>query len=146
MVREFHELQQFSGALCSDISIEAIHASGKIQVLRTGEASEQSHSFRNDADLALHLDKMGGKIEAENLHSARRRGHQACQHLDGRRFSGAVRAKKTVELSWLDVEVHVLNGSEVAEPAGEPCSEDGGFHKNFESTTTAIGSSGRRAI
>src|ERR1700751_639649 len=56
LVGELHEIEEFGGALGGGLTIEAVHAADKIQILRAGEPSEEGHAFGYDADLALDFD------------------------------------------------------------------------------------------
>src|SRR4051812_3833274 len=67
LVGELHELEQLDGALGGGLAIKTVHASGIAQEFSSGQAAEQSHSFGNDADLALHLDRIRIEIDTQNL-------------------------------------------------------------------------------
>ena len=71
LVRELHELEQLGGALGSGYAVEAIHASGETEELRARKASEESHAFGHDANLAFDFDRMSVEIEAEDFDLSR---------------------------------------------------------------------------
>jgi hypothetical protein len=129
-----HEFEELFAALESGGVVQAVHLADEAQVFGGGEASEESHAFGNDADLALDFERVRGEIEAEDLNAARGGGEQAGQHLDGGGFAGAVGAEKAVELTLGDVEVDVPHGNEIAETAGKSSGGDGCAHGCNEDT------------
>jgi hypothetical protein len=51
---------------------------------------EQRHAVGNDADLPLHLERIGVGIEPEDLDRPRVFAQEPGEHADGRRLAGAV--------------------------------------------------------
>jgi hypothetical protein len=83
LVGQLHKIEQFFGAPVGRLPVKPIHATHKVQILRRGQPSQQGHSFRHHADLALQIERSGPKGLAQNLNRPRTRLQQPSQHLDG---------------------------------------------------------------
>src|SRR5262249_18994742 len=114
-ISELHELEEFFGTLASDVAIEAVHLADESEVFGAVEALEEAHALRDDANLALHFDRVGGEIDAEKVHAAGRGSEQAGKHFDGGGFAGAVGSKESEELAGGDLQVDVVYGGKGAE-------------------------------
>ena len=103
---------------------DAVQASRVAQVLAPGHAVVEADAVRQVADAALHLERVPGRIEADDAGPARRRLGQAEEHQDGRRLAGAVLAEQPEDLAGVDLEVEVVDGDEVAVALGQPAGRD----------------------
>jgi hypothetical protein len=78
----------------------------------------QERIERRTLDERAHSDQRGGEVVrhavAEDLHRAARRMDQPEQHPDGSRLAGAVRAEEPEQISFVDVEIDVIDGSQPA--------------------------------
>jgi len=72
LVGQLHEFEQFLGAKVGGLLIQAVHAADKSKIFRGGEAAEESHAFRYNADLALELESRCTEGLAKNLNGFRR--------------------------------------------------------------------------
>jgi hypothetical protein len=127
-VGEAHEVEELFGAGSSGGGVEAVHAADEAEVLGCGEAAEESESFGDYSDLAFDFNWVGGGVEAEDLDAAGGWGEESGEHFDCGGFSCAVGAEKTEELTGSDGEIDVLNGSKLAETAGEVRGDNSGDH------------------
>src|SRR5580704_7989196 len=69
LVHQLHEIQQFGGAFGGRRAVQAVHAPDEIQILGTGETSEEGHAFGHDANLTFHFHGILRQINSENLHA-----------------------------------------------------------------------------
>src|SRR5690606_28695328 len=83
--------------------------------------------LRHHADHPLHFERLVEveHVLAENSGVAARGRHQAGEHLDGRRLSGAIRSEKAIERAALDAQVYVIDGADTVELPSEAFSLDG---------------------
>ncbi len=128
-VGEVHEVEQFFGALVGGVAIETVHATDEAEVFGCGEAAEEGEAFRDNADLTLEFERMGGEVEAEELDLAGGGSEQAGEHFDGGGLPCSVGSEEAEELTGSDAEADAVDGGELAEAAGEVVRGDGGcFH------------------
>jgi len=132
LVGELHEIEKLGSSFRGDFAVESVHAADKIQIFGSGEATEESHAFGNDADLALHFDRVRGEIEAENFDASSGGSEEAGEHFDGGGFASAVGSEEAEELAGCDAEIYVFYGRERAKAASETIGRDcGGVHFGF---------------
>ena len=109
----------------------------KLRNSAPGETAEERHTFWDNTDLALHVDRVSVEIDAEDVDASGAGSKQSGEHLDGGGLSCAIGAEETEELAGGDAQVNVVNSHEIPEAAGQALSTDGGceIHQSSESST-----------
>src|SRR6185312_5113850 len=101
--------------------------------------AEQGHAFGDDTDVALHLDRMGNEIFAEDADRAGGRCEQTGEHLDRGRLARSVGTEEAEELAGLNNKVDVVDGCEAAvEGARKGLGRDRWGHVAFEFTSDNV--------
>jgi len=68
------------GAAVGRVAIEAVHAADKAQGIPRREAAEEREAFRDDTDLALDFEGVGGEVETQKARCGRRWREQPGHH------------------------------------------------------------------
>src|ERR1700733_14260405 len=130
-IAELHEIEEFGGALRCGLAIEAVHAADEIEIFGAGEPSEKREALRDDADLALHGDRIFFKVDPKNSDAAFAGSEQAGEHFNGGGFTGAVGAEEAEKLAGGYVHLNVVHRGERAKTAREIFYADGwGVHEH----------------
>src|SRR5579862_6971285 len=123
-VAQLEELGEAPDARRGLVLRQAIQRRDEMEVLPPGERLEDGAGLRHVADDLLHLDRLADDVEAEDLGRARRGRQHARQHLDGGRFSGAVRSEEREELPARDLEIETADRLDLAVAFREPAESD----------------------
>ena len=92
----------------------------QIEILPHRKFAVEGKRLRHVADVLARLHVVGAHRLAEQFGRAFGDRQQSGHHFHGCRFSAAVRAEEAENLAAADAKTHMVNGDEVAEPAGKP--------------------------
>src|SRR5689334_21679543 len=91
----------------------------QIEILPHRKLSVEGERLRHVADVLARLHVVGAHRLTEQFGRAFGDRQQSGHHFHGCRFSAAVRAEEAENLSAAYAKAHMVNGDEVAEPAGK---------------------------
>ena len=121
-------MEQFVGAALRGFAIETIHSADEIQIFGASEALKQSHAFGNDADLAFHRDRIGGKIHSKEPNCGpTSEPTSPVSILIVVDFPAPFGPRKPKNCPAVDGEIDAVNRGESAKGARQILSEDCGF-------------------
>src|SRR5262249_56378816 len=101
--------------LFASLGCHAVNAGAEVEVLFYREVVVERKLLRHIADLLAHAAGAQAGLAYEP-HLPARRLEQPAEHLDGRRFAGAVRAEQPENLPMLNLQADVIHGGERPEP------------------------------
>src|SRR6266542_2361572 len=119
LVAEFHEIEKLRRAPGNLCFLQAIHSSRESKHLGASQSLKKIQIFGNDPNPSFHFQGFDGKIAAEHPNPPTRGSKQACKHLYGGGFAGAVGAEKAKEASAPDNQVEVVNGYKILKASHE---------------------------
>ena len=98
-----HAVEQLVAALLALLAGDPVHSGLQTQMLATGQVRVERSFLERRADDLSHGRPFVDDVEASDRRGACGRRQQRGEHVDGRRFAGAVGAEEAVDLARLDV-------------------------------------------
>src|SRR3546814_15190360 len=98
---------------------ETIYASKELQILAGAELAAERKILRHIATRTARLRPRGAQIETRHPAVAARRRQKTAEHLEGGRFTRAIRPEQPEYLAARNGEADVVRGGESAETFGE---------------------------
>ena len=92
----------------------------QLEILPHRELAVERERLRHVADVLTRLHIVGAHRFAEQFGRAFGDRQQPRHHFHGGGFSAAVRAEEPENLAAFDAKAHMVDGDEIAEPAGQP--------------------------
>ncbi len=110
-VDETDPLEQLVRARDALVARQPLEGRLEAQVLPAREQRIERGLLQRGADRLPDIRPLFGDVEAADARDSRRRRQQRREHQHGRRFAGAVRTEKAVDLARRDREVDAVDGA-----------------------------------
>ena len=107
------------------LAAQPVQAGRVAQVLAPGQVVVEAHGVGQVADPTLDLERVMGRVEAQDPGRAVTRLGEAEQHEDGRRLACPVLAQQAEDLAPPQLQVEAVDGGQVAVVLGQPAGDDG---------------------
>ena len=132
VVLEVQQREQLIDAAADGFARHQMNATDEREVLARGQVVEEGEVFRNDAHLALGLERLAviEHVAAQHAHLSAGRQQKAGEHLHRCRLARAIGPQKAVKRSALDGECDILDGAEVVKEPRQVVGFDGQGHEN----------------